>query len=327
MFQTEEQILIVYSLKGTPKVNIDEAEAAISSYSRSGALVMSVITKPLVFQIPTGSSPGATLGTDLTKELQNSIGAIVFLDDLRPNIAYELGFFHGQGKTVLLVTDKRVEQIWKTISDLSGCALLSLKSASLSQGIHAYLDGVYDKLAAMRLYPVLELPIKSRNMVKGLVAHARIPVNTYDGDFGETIRVDTWGGIVFEVGYNLLPEAKFKIAIRGESPDSSYSIYFRVRFPDPLGVRRTIWLGLTSNRGIAGFEGHERNLPSQSLTRNWQLLVGSFSELLKTAQILGVPRVEYLELIRVRAGEYQSDPFAKNPAFELGYFELVGIDQ
>lgn len=326
MLQTEEQIVIVYSVKGTPRPYIEEAVTAISSYRRSASYVIPAITRALVFEIPSGSVPGVTLGSELTKQLQNSIGAIIFLDDLRPNIAYELGFFHGQGRTVLLVTDKRIEQIWKSISDLAGCALLSLKGNSLTKGVHDYLDGVYDSLVAIRPYPAPELPIQSRNMIGELAKRARIPVSVYAGDFGDTIRVDTWGGIIFDAGCNLLSDAKFKIAIRGESIDSTYSIYFRVRFPDPLGDRRSVWLGLTSNQGKAGFEANERNLPSQALTRNWQFLAGSFTGLLRLGQVLGVQRVEYLELIRVRAGAYQDDPFAKNPSYELGYFEINGID-
>jgi hypothetical protein len=99
-------------------------------------------------------------------------------------------------------------------------------------------------------------------MIGELATKAHIPVSMYAGDFGETIRIDTWGGIVFDAGYNLLSDAKFKIALRGESLASTYSIYFRVRFPDPLGVRRSIWLGLTSNQGKAVFEANERNLPA-----------------------------------------------------------------
>ena len=88
-----------------------------------------------------------------------------------------------------------------------------------------------------------------------------------------------------------------------------------------------IWLGLTSNSRKTGFEANERNLPSQALTKNWRLLTGSFMELLKAGQVLGVQRVEYLELIRVRAGQYRVDPFAKNPSYELGYCEIIGVDR
>lgn len=326
MFRTEEQILIVYSVSGTSKTDIDAAKAAITSYIRKSSSIMSVITKPYEFYIPSGSAPGISLGTELTKQLQNSIGAIVFIDDLRPNIAYELGFFHGQGKTVLLVTRKQVEEAWKAISDLSGCALLSIERESVTDGIHHYIDRVYSTLSTSLLFPAPELPIPMRNMIGEIGKRARIPVLIYNGDFGQTMRVDTWGGIRFDVGYNLLPDAKFKIVIRGESKDSTYSIYFQVKFINALGDRRTIWLGLTSNQEKTRFEANERNIASQHLTRNWHFLTASFTELLKRGQVLGVQRVECLNLISVRAGKYQSDPSVKNPSYEIGYFEIIGID-
>ncbi len=327
MVRTEEQILIVYSVEGTSKEDINAAKAAIYSYTRKESTIMSVITKPYIFGIPSGSVAGNSLGTELTKQLKNSIGAIVFVDDLRPNIAYELGFFHGQGKTVLLVTRKKVEEVWKAITDLSGCALLSIERESIVDGIHAYIDTVYGTLSTALVFPAPELPKPKQNMIGEIANRAPIPVSIYNGEFGDMIRVDTWGGITFDVGYNLLSDAKFKIVIRGESQDSTYSIYFRVKFINALGDRRTIWLGLTSNQEKTRFEGNERNLPSQHLTKNWHFLTASFAELLKRGQILGVERIECLDLIRVRAGKKQRDSSVKNLSYEIGYFEIIGIDR
>ena len=226
MERNEEQIGIVYSVSGTCPNYIDEAKDAVRSYRRDASFVMGVFLEPWTLQIPSGSQPGGTLGSELTRRLRSSIGAIVFVDDLRPNVAYELGFFHGQGRAVLLVTNKRVEQIWASISDLAGCALLSMEKLSLVEGVHSYLDGVYDALGDIPLFQAPELPHQSRNIIGELAERARIRVEPYEGDFGETLRIDTWGGVVFEVGYSLLADAKFKIAIRGESRDSTYSIYF-----------------------------------------------------------------------------------------------------
>jgi hypothetical protein len=248
------------------------------------------------------------------------------VDDLRPNIAYELGFFHGQGTTVLLVTNNEVERVWRSISDLAGCALLTLSGTGLDLGISEYLNALYAKLASTHPIRAPELPIRAKNQIGELSKKAQIPTTPYESDFGDAIRVDTWGGVVFEIGANLLPDAGYKIAIRGESYKSTYSIYFHVRFPDSAGTRKSIWLGLTSNQALIGFEANERNLPSQALTQNWRLLTGTFAELLKAGHIYGTPRVEFIELIRVRAGGYKENPFEKNPAFEIGYFELTGTD-
>ena len=95
---------------------------------------------PLVFNIPNAAAPGATLGTELTRELHNSIGAVVFVDDLRPNVAYELGFFHGQGRSVLLLTRSPLDSVWMSISDLAGAALADLSRTQMVAAVHGYLE-------------------------------------------------------------------------------------------------------------------------------------------------------------------------------------------
>lgn len=325
MMHAEEQILIVHSVNGTPAEHVRNAEEAVKSYRRSASFIP-VVTRPLAFPIPSGSGPGATLGGELTVQLQKSVGAIVFVDDLRPNIAYELGFFHGRGRAVLLITSTPVETVWKSISDLAGCALLRIPKNPIDSGIHDYLDYLYASLAAVAPFRATSLPTSSRNMIAELATRAQIPVRVHQSDFGDAFDVETWGGIIFDVWRNLLPEARFKIAIRTKTFQSTYSLYFRVRFPDADGQRRAVFLGLTSNRATIGFEGNERNLPAQPLTGGWQFLTGSFVELLRAGQVLGVQRVEALELIRVRAGEFQEDPLAKVPGYEIGFMEITGFD-
>lgn len=326
MIRAEEQVLIVYSVKGTPPNLIAEAEKAISDYKLASSLVASVVVKPLVFKVPKAAAPGASLGGELTTQLNNSLGAIVFLDDLRPNVSYELGFFHGQGKAVLLVTNREVEEVWKAISDLAGCALLCLKHDTLSSGVESYLDTIYENVSRAPRYPAPELPLSSRNMLEEISRGARVNISLRDSDFGKSLDISTWGGVIFDVDYGLLPNAKFKMALRARESDSMYSIYFRVRYLDQLGNRKKFQLGLTSNRSKTAFESNERTIPSQPLTKEWRFLSGSFSELFRIGHVFGVQHVEHLELVRVRAGEYWRTIDERVPAYELGYFEIVGID-
>lgn len=326
MIRSEEQVLIVYSVKGTSATLIKEAEDAVTNYKLASSLVTSVIAKPFLFRVPSASSPGSSLGSELTRQLQYSIGAIVFLDDLRPNVSYELGFFHGQGKAVLLVTSKDIEEIWKSISDLAGCPLLCLKDSTLWDGIRAYLDTIYDAAARARPYQAPKLPCRSRNMLEEIAKGARISIDLHENDFGKALRVKTWGGVIFDVDYHLLPDAKFRIALRSEALNSLYSIYFRVRYVDKLGEGRRFMVGLTSNRSKTAFESNERTIPAQCASREWRLLNGTFSDLFKLGHVLGVQCIDHLDRIRVRAGEYWRPIDEEVPAYEIGYFEIIGVD-
>lgn len=117
MYDIQEQVLIVYSLAGTQGTDLTEAKNAIANYSHAASnLRMSA----RVFEIPGGAGAGTTLGAELTRELRTSLGAVVFADDLRPNVVYELGFFHGRGARVLLLTRRPIDTFWLEISDLAG---------------------------------------------------------------------------------------------------------------------------------------------------------------------------------------------------------------
>lgn len=326
MNHTVEHILIVHSVTGTSQEQIREANEAISSYVCRLSSVTSVIAKPLVFQIPSGVSAGATLNSELMGHLAASVGAVVFVDDLRPNIAYEIGYFHGRARRVLLVTTKAIEETWLSISDLAGSALLHLSSSSLTAGIHAYLDRLYTDLSALRPYSAPALPAAGRNMLVAIAEHPRVSVNIYSSDFGPCINIDTWGGVVFDTAYNLFPGAGFKVAARTRSPGATYSIYFKVRYITTTGERSAIALALSSKQGRLGLEANERNLPSQGLTREWRMLSGSFEDLLMRGHVHNIQRVEHLIWIRARAGNYHPDPFAKTQSYEIGFLEVTGID-
>lgn len=326
MTRIVEQVIVVFSITGTRSDLVREACDAIARYVDRGALVASVSAKPLVFQVPAAAAPGRTLNSELTQQLQASIGAVVFVDDLRPNVAYELGFVHGSGRCVLLVTERPVAETWLSISDLAGSAILDLSRQSLQDGIKSYLDRVYADLAAVRPYAAPALPTEASNMLGRLVNRARINVQAYPGDFGPCITVDTWGGIVFDAGYNLMPGAGFKVVFRARELGAVYSVYFRLSCITTAGTRSSMFIGLTSNQSRLGLEAHERNLPSQALTAEWRMLSGSFQDVLKRGHVLGIERVEHLELIRVRAGAYQADPYAKAAAYDIGHLEVSGVE-
>jgi hypothetical protein len=138
------------------------------------------------------------------------------------------------------------------------------------------------------------------------------------------VRVNTWEGVMSDLQLNLLSEAKFKIALRASSHGAHYSIYFRVRFPDPNGMRRRLWLGLTSRKLTTGFEENERTLPAQAPTGEWRLLSGAFSDLLRAGQVLGASPVEFLEAMRIRAGSPASESAVP---IEIGFLDITGIDR
>ncbi len=326
MFATKESILIIYSVSGTSAQDIKSACSSVRSFSYKGSAVVSVCAEPVVFDIPSKASAGATLSSELTKHLNNSIGAIAFLDDMRSNIAYELGFFHGQGKSVLLISNGSIQTLWTTISDIAGSAILITKDTGLESGIHDYLNSLYDELSNSKIWPTFSLPSKDRNMLSSFAKVARVPVVLDKSKFGDSIQVDTWGGIIFDVGFSLLSNSRFKFAVRAVDYSSTFSIYFRVRYRSSKGLRHTIALGLTSNQSRLGFEANERNIPAQSLTSEFRIVTGSFQDLLSHGHIFDAIDIEHLEILRVRAGDYNSIAHKKNPAIELGYFEIMGIN-
>ncbi len=321
-----EQIFIVCpAVYDSRLLNImEEVCSSIRSFKSINYIVDSVNTQPFIFEIPAGASSGFTLNRDLIEQLEISIAAIVFVDELRPNIAYELGFFHGQGKPTLLISKNEVSKIWKEISDLAGCALLIINENQIEVGIHKFLNFVYEQLSRIELISTSKLPLAKYNMLSKLVEKSRIVVKSRLSDYGLCIKVDSWGGYIFDVDFRLLPQSKFYILLRKLDITANYSIYFRLRFIDCSHQRKTIAIGLTSSRVTTGFESNERNLPSEGISNDWCLLSGSFENLLKKGQILGNNVVEHLEIIRVRA-EYNENRSKLMPAYEIGYFEIVGV--
>ena len=316
-----EQILIVHSVIGTSTADRDATVTAIDAYRRPGSTVN---VRARFFEIPDGAAPGIALGTELTEELQSSIGAVVFLDDLRPNVAYELGFFHGQGRRVLLLTRQPVDSVWASISDLAGAPLVHLDSLALPLAIHSYLNRLYEELSRVPYWRGIGLPAQNSN----ILTRRQDITGTYDydsdGPFGPRIRIASWDGAEIRLGWNLLPAAAFTAVVRGVSPGAEFTIYFEVRFRDRAGNRKRVWLGLTSTRGRLLLQREEGTFPTQRPTADWTILAGDLNDLLNRGWILGARPVDYIERVRFRAGF----PDESNAApIEVGFLRITGRDE
>jgi len=322
MQRNTERILVVHSVVGTEASEIAIVEKAILCFKR---LDSSVRAAPVVFAIPAGAAPGSTLATELNEELRSCIGALVFVDDLRPNVAYELGFFHGRGRTVLLLTHQSVDSTWLAISDLAGAALVKVDGESLETAVHSYLNRLYDELSSTSAWPVSQLPSAEHNLLGQLPLPSTFGGEfRQDGNWGCLLQLNSWDGITIDCGFNLLPGAGFKVVLRALQHAADYSVYFRARFPDRSRNQCKAWLGLTSRRMVSGLQSDERTLPSQPLTLSWHILTGRFQQLIELGSLNAGGPAYYLEQIRVRAGrpfETQARPI------EVGFVEIIGISR
>ena len=320
MEKNTEQILIIYSFEGTRKADLHATQTAIQNFSQKNS---NIKFKPLVFEVPSGAAPGSSLGTELSNELSTSVGAIIFIDDLRPNVAYELGFFHGKGRTVLLLTRNRVDSIWNNISDLAGAALASLETNDLTDVVHAYLLRIYNEICFVRVWPTFPLPSKEANFLNNIPT-IKLPENLFlDGQFGTYLKINSWERIEVDLGFNLLPNARFMLLLKAEASGDDYTVYFKVRFSDRHKQRQNVWLGLTSTARKAWLTYSERTLPAQNLTREWRILTGEFDQLLEHGSILGGCSVDYVDRARFRAGSKEKRPAGP---ITIGYFSINGID-
>jgi len=316
-----EHILVVYSVSGTGETERRNVAEAIRTFARADS---SVRTEPEIFEVPSGAAPGATLSSELTRQLRSCIGAAVFVDDLRPNVAYELGFFHGRGRTVLLLTNRDIDSTWRSISDLAGAALHRVADGSSQAAVDSYLNRLYDELSYMPPWPVSQLPSKEHNLLEMSKPPEVAGVVHLNGDWGRSLRVSSWDGIDLPAGFNLLPDARFKLVLRALERDADYSVYFRVRFQDQRGERNRIWLGLTSLHRTSWLQSDERTFPAQPLTTSWHILNGRFQDLLDRGHITVSGPSYYLDKLRIRAGR----PRRQNTKpIEVGFIEIIGIDR
>jgi len=318
--KNSEKILIIYSAHKTLPTDIEEAKRAVSTFTMRQPQVN---TEPFVFSVPEAATPGATLGTELMSHLEESVGAIAFVDDLRPNVAYEMGIFHGKGRAILLATHGPIDVVWTAISDLAGAPLADLNRVSLETAIHSYLTKLYTHLRRVEPLPFQSLPRSEDNLLNQL-ASPDLFVPNDNGPYGRIIRVLKYEPpIDIPIGVNLSPSARAQLVLRGVDETADYSVYFRVRYKDRMGARRRVWLGITSLIRVAWITGDERQFPGQTLTRRWRLLPIDPADLLRRGSLLGAAPPDYLECIRFRAGTRDRANIA---AVEVAFVGLTGVD-
>lgn len=320
MYEIEEQILIVYSVGGTQPNDRAEAEAAIDAYTHAAS---NLRVKSHVFEIPAGAAPGAALGTELTRQLHSSLGAVVFVDDLRPNVVYELGFFHGRGATVLLLTRQPIDTFWLAMSDLAGFSLAQLNNTDIPTAVNQYLTRLYEDSAHVPVWRLLPAPTPQTNLLTQLPNVSRLSQFRAAGVFGGSLEIAEWDGLNIPLQLNLLSNASFEILVRSPHPDAEFTVYFHVRLADRYGDRRQVWLGLTSTRRTVLMRREERTVPMQAPAAGWCILAGTFEDLLRIGSMLGSGPVDYVDQVRFRAGR----PNQSNPvAIEVGYLAIIGRD-
>lgn len=314
----KEQILIVYSVKKTPEEDLINAEKTINNYKLENSTVKTIAKR---FEIPKGSSAGKTLTNELYKELLISVGALVFVDDLKPNVAYELGFFHGQNRTVLLITRKRIEKIWIGISDIAGTALANLNNETIQDAIKSYLDRIYTELSVKDPFDIFHYPLSESNQIEHLTKNISQD-NLISTEFGSGFTIKTWKGIEINIDKNLYDCARFTILLRAKNLYSKYSIYFQVQFTNHLGEKCSIWIGVSSVKAKMNIKSEERLIPSLDTTTNWSILHGTFSDLFKKGHILGEIHFRHLDKIKIRSGNKEQT----DSEIEIGYINITGIE-
>jgi hypothetical protein len=345
----EDSVLIIYSVARTPKPHKDAVVQAVRAYQRQDIRedrlpVPSrlVRTYPHVFEIPEGAGPGMALGTELIRDLRCCLGAIAFVDDLRPNVAYELGFFHGKGERVLLLTARPPGTSWRRLSDLAGSALARYNDDNLETLVHRYLDRMFTEMESVQRWPTYTLPTRANNLLGRddvvELGGEHVEVRE-DGDFGRMACIDQWEHpLNIPINQTLCRDARFKIALR--SPENShYSVYFELAFHDSLNKSRQVWLGLSSWLQRGDYRNDERNLPADPANKQWRFITGTFTGLLRQGHLTSIENAT-LKRVRFRAGQPRrplepasaAAPGSRPPAgasprtpIEIGYLEITGL--
>jgi hypothetical protein len=317
-----EQVLIVYSVTGTPAADIEAAERATEAF-RLDRPIGPVRVEADTFRIPEAAAPATALSAELKERMDGCIGAIVFVDDLKPNVAYELGYFHGRGRHVLLVTRRDVDETWREMSDLAGAALAHLERVDLSDAVPEYLTRLYLRdLPSVSPVPLLALPTTNDNLLARDELSAEFPLT--NGPYGPSLHVTEYEPpIDVPVHRNVLPGARVRVLLRAPEGVADFSIYADVRFQNRERRRRHIWLGVTSLRRDMWITRFERQFPARSATGDWQLLSLELTDLLSRGFLLGASGPDFLRRLRFRAGARGRRPIEP---FEVGYVGISGID-
>ena len=326
----EDSILLIYSVAHTAQRHLAAAEEAVTSYRRPDIRKdrrtdpnRLVRTRPERFRIPASSGPASTLNSELVGKLVRCVGAIAFVDDMRPNIAYELGFFHGKGSPVLLLASTSPEPSWSSLSDLAGSAVRQFTDETLPGLIREYLDDLFLKLEKVEKWPSYTFPDPSQNLLaaRSLRFTCKDFKPVKKGGFGGGFRLFTWD-CPLNIRINRLlsdDAARFKLAVR--SPDDAhFSVYFELQYEDSDRVPRQVWLGLSSWLERGDYRNDERNIPTDPANKEWRFVTGTFKGLQRQAHLPDIAHAT-LKRVRLRAGQPGS---RKRCAVEFGYLEING---
>lgn len=320
MLENQEKILVIHSTTGVGSADLCAAQQAIREFRLGG---LSVRTEPVVFEIPPRAALGASLGTDLIKEFTKCVGAIAFVDDLRPNVAYELGLFHGRGTPVLLLTRLGVDSVSRSFSDIGGAPVADIRVTDVETATVNYLGALYERyLRDVEAAPLDPLPAGERNLLTRWAREDKIE-SSQNGPWGPILRLSEWTSLDVDVSLNLFSDARWRLVLRSCGVGADYTIYFAVRYRDHSGVKRRIWFGVTSLRRDAWITGQERLLPGQTATREWSTLCGCFARDLRRVAILGSAAPDHLETIRFRAGAKDRSQIAP---IEVAFLEIAGAE-
>jgi hypothetical protein len=181
--------------------------------------------------------------------------------------------------------------------------MASLDNEDVETVITLYLKRLYVDISCVKMQSSFPLPSRDSNYLNKLVPASDQETRFADGPYGKCITIDSWEHTDFDIGANLFPGAKFVLAFRADVASADYTVYFRVRYPDRDGNRRTIWLGLSSAYRVAGCTYAERTFPAQAATTECRILQAEFDDLLRKGFVLGSCSVDYIEKMRFRAGD------------------------
>jgi hypothetical protein len=323
----DDLILIIHSVESTDAAILNKAVQAINAYRREDHRTFRrpdaqryVRTRADKFEIPATAAAGRTLGGALFRHLKSAVGAIAFIDDLRPNIAYEVGFFHGKGVPVLLLSSGAPHGTMAAFSDLCGSPIRRFTAETLAQHIREYLDQLFNNLERRRSWPTYELPCSSQNMLplRQLRLYGPRYISEPEGTFGPSLKIFLWDQpLDVMLKGPLSAQTRFKIALRS-SDQADYAVYFQVSFRDLLGEERQMWLALSSWITMADFRSDERNLPAARLKDDWHYITGTFGGLLRQGYVSATADLR-LERVRFRTGKPHSQAEA---LLEIGYLNV-----
>jgi nucleoside 2-deoxyribosyltransferase len=326
----EDSILIISSVAHTAPHHRRLAALAVQEYRRADKrddlpddAERIVRTRPVEFKIPAGAAAGKALNGELVAKLRCCVGAIAFVDDMRPNIAYELGFFHGMGRPVLLLSSTAPGPAWSSISDLAGSAIAQFTEEDLTQLIHEYLDDLFLKLELVETWPTYTFPHKRHNLLSqsAFELHCDHMEVTSKGPYGRLVRIFDWEHpLNIRINKRLSDKARFKVAIR--SPHNGhFAVYFELAFQDTDGKPKQVWLGLSSWLARADYRNDERNIPTDPASHDWRFVTGTFAGLERQGH-LGMMENVSLKRVRFRAGEPSDN---ERCTIEIGYLEINGL--